>query len=58
MVVQINGKVRSRIEIDLNTTEAEAEALALGDPTIVGALGGVGVKRVVARPPRLVNVIV
>jgi leucyl-tRNA synthetase len=58
MVVQINGKVRSRIEIALNTSEAEAEALALSDRTIVEALGGAAVKRVVARPPRLVNVIV
>jgi len=39
-------QVRSRIEIALNTSEAEAEALALSDRTIVEALGGAAVKRV------------
>jgi leucyl-tRNA synthetase len=58
MVVQINGKVRARLQIDPTTSEAGAEALALADPIIIGALAGVSVQRVVARPPRLVNIIV
>jgi len=58
MVVQINGKVRARLEITPDTTEEQAQALALADPTIIEALRGTSVQRVVARPPRLVNIIV
>jgi leucyl-tRNA synthetase len=58
MVVQVNGKVRERIEVAPTVTAEEAEALALASPAVVDALGGATPKRVVARPPKLVNVVV
>jgi leucyl-tRNA synthetase len=58
MIIQVNGKNRSRLDIAVTTSEAEAEALALADPTIISVLDGALPKRVVARPPRLVNIIV
>ena len=58
MVVQINGKVRARLEVSPSLSESEAEALALSAPEIVHDLAGATVKRVVARPPRLVNIII
>ncbi len=57
MVVQVNGKVRDRIEVAPDVSEAEAEALALASAPVVEALGGRAPKRVVARPPKLVNVV-
>jgi leucyl-tRNA synthetase len=58
MVVQVNGKVRDRIDVAAGISEADAEAIALASDKVVEALGGSAPKRVVARPPRLVNVVV
>jgi leucyl-tRNA synthetase len=58
MVVQVNGKVRERIEVDAGISAAEAEDAALTSPRVVEALAGAAPKRVVAKPPRLVNVVV
>jgi leucyl-tRNA synthetase len=38
--------------------EAEAEALALASAAVVEALAGRAPKRVIVRPPKLVNVVV
>ena len=58
MVVQVNGKVRDRIEVVPDVSEPEAERLALASPSVVEALGGGAPKRVIARPPKLVNVVI
>ncbi|MHB1252275.1 MAG: leucine--tRNA ligase [Acidimicrobiales bacterium] len=58
MVVQVNGKLRARVEVAPTLSEHDAEALALALPEIVSDIAGASVKRVVSRPPRLVNVIV
>ena len=58
MVVQVNGKVRERIEVDASVGEEEATRLALGAPKVVAALAGTPPTKVIARPPRLVNVVV
>ena len=58
MVVQVNGKVRDRIEVDPTTDGAEAERLALGSPRVQEHLAGAEPRRVVTRPPNLVNVVV
>lgn len=58
MVVQVNGKVRARLEVEPAISEEQAVRAALADPAIQGALDGQTASRVVARPPRLVNVIV
>jgi len=58
MVVQVNGKVRDRIDVDAGISEADAEAVALASAKVSEALKGAMPKRVVSRPPRLVNVVV
>ncbi|MHB1503269.1 MAG: leucine--tRNA ligase [Acidimicrobiales bacterium] len=57
LVIQVNGKVRDRIEVDPSITEAGAVELALASPKVIAALGSAKPSRVVARPPRLVNVV-
>ncbi len=57
MVVQVNGKVRDRIEVPAAIGEDEATALALASDKVVELLGGAAPRRVVARPPKLVNVV-
>jgi leucyl-tRNA synthetase len=57
MVVQVNGKVRDRLEVPATIGEAEARAAALGSHRVVDALHGIEPARVVVRVPRLVNVV-
>jgi leucyl-tRNA synthetase len=58
MVVQVNGKVRDRIEVPADVTEAEMERLALGSERVRSLLDGRAPARVVTRPPKLVNLVV
>ncbi len=58
MIVQVNGKVRDRIEVSPTLSEQEAEGLALASPAVVDALAGRAPKRVIVRPPKLVNIVV
>jgi leucyl-tRNA synthetase len=57
MIVQVNGKVRARLVIDPAISEQEAHDLALADEDVRRAIGTASIARVVARPPRLVNII-
>jgi leucyl-tRNA synthetase len=57
LVVQVDGKVRDRIEVDADTDEAACRELALSSEKIRRVLDGREVRQVVVRPPRLVNVV-
>jgi leucyl-tRNA synthetase len=60
MIVQVNGKVKDRLTVDASVDEAEAVRLALASPKVADALAAAGLsepKRVIARPPGLVNVV-
>ena len=56
-VVQVKGKVRDRLEVRADIAEAELRELALASPRVQAALDGSGVRTVVVRPPKLVNVV-
>jgi leucyl-tRNA synthetase len=56
MVVQVNGKVRDRIEVSPDITDADAEALALASDAVQGHLDGEP-RKVIVRPPKLVNIV-
>jgi leucyl-tRNA synthetase len=58
LVVQVNGKLKDRIEVLPSIAEDEARSLALASPRVIEALQGREPTRVVARPPRLVNVVI
>ncbi len=57
MVIQVDGKVRDRLEVAPDVSEADAEALALASPAVAAALDGGTPRRVITRPPKLVNVV-
>jgi leucyl-tRNA synthetase len=57
LVVQVDGKVKDRIDVPTDVTEEAAVALALASDRVVEALAGAAPTRVVARPPRLVNIV-
>jgi leucyl-tRNA synthetase len=56
--VQVNGKVRGRLTVAADTSEAELERLALGDPAVQAHIAGKTVKKVVVAKGRLVSVVV
>ncbi|MGY6500343.1 MAG: leucine--tRNA ligase [Acidimicrobiales bacterium] len=58
MIIQINGKVRDKVDVDAGLSETEAEALALSRDKVVAQLSGAAPRRVIARPPKLVNIVV
>jgi leucyl-tRNA synthetase len=56
-VVQVQGKVRARLEVSPDVSDADLEAAALADPAVQRALDGKTVRKVVVRAPKLVNVV-
>jgi leucyl-tRNA synthetase len=56
-VVQVNGKVRDRLEVPPGIGDDELRELALAAPGAVRALDGAGIKTVIVRAPRLVNIV-
>ncbi|MEU1484408.1 leucine--tRNA ligase [Streptomyces sp. NPDC005752] len=56
-VVQIKGKVKARLEISPSISDEELETLALADENVVAALGGAGIRKVIVRAPKLVNIV-
>jgi leucyl-tRNA synthetase len=57
-VVQVQGKVRARLEVSPDISDADLEALAMADEAVVRALDGKTVRKVIVRAPKLVNVVV
>jgi len=57
MVVQVNGKVRSRIQVAAAASNEELESSALADSKIVGLIEGLTVRKVIVVPGRLVNIV-
>jgi leucyl-tRNA synthetase len=56
-VVQVNGKVRDRLEVAPTIAEDELRELALAAPGVVRTLGGQPVSRVIVRAPKLVSIV-
>jgi len=56
-VIQVNGKVRDRLEVSPGITEDELRELAMAAAGTARALAGQQVKRVIVRPPKLVNIV-
>ncbi|HET9259457.1 MAG TPA: leucine--tRNA ligase [Acidimicrobiia bacterium] len=58
LVVQVNGKVRDRFDVSADITSEQAEERALASDRIQEWIDGQEVKRVISRPPHLVNFVV
>ena len=57
-VLQINGKIKERIEVSPDITDSELEALAITNSAIVAALAGVKPTKIITRAPKLVNLVI
>jgi leucyl-tRNA synthetase len=58
LVVQVNGKVRDKIEAPAGITEAVAREMALARPSVQKWLEGVEVRKVIFASGRLINIVV
>ncbi|WP_026406929.1 leucine--tRNA ligase [Actinomyces gerencseriae] len=56
-VVQVKGKVRDRLRVSPDVSEAELEKLALAAPGVIRTLDGRGVRKVIVKAPRLVSIV-
>jgi leucyl-tRNA synthetase len=58
LVVQVNGKLRSRIEIPVVADDKTVEAAALADETVRRFIEDKQVRKVIIVPRKLVNIVV
>jgi leucyl-tRNA synthetase len=56
-VVQVSGKVRDRLQVPPGIGEDELRTLALAAPGVIRSLAGRGVRTVIVRAPKLVNIV-
>ena len=56
-VVQVAGKVRARLEVPPSIGDDELRELAVADPAVERSLAGRGIRTVIVRAPKLVNVV-
>ncbi|MCP3991770.1 MAG: class I tRNA ligase family protein, partial [Actinomycetia bacterium] len=58
MVIQVNGKVRDRIDVDATISDPDAEAAAMASVPVQSHLDGAAPTKVIVRAPKLVNLVV
>ncbi|GCE13950.1 leucine--tRNA ligase [Tengunoibacter tsumagoiensis] len=58
LVLQVNGKIRERIDVDASISEDEVRELALSNPRIQSFIGDSTVQKVIYIPRKLVNIVV
>lgn len=57
MVVQVNGKVRAKMEVATDVSKDDAEAAALEQDNVQRFLDGLTVRKVIVVPGKLVNIV-
>jgi leucyl-tRNA synthetase len=57
-IVQVQGKLRARLEVDPGISAAGLEAMAMADAHVQRALAGKEVRKVIVRAPKVVNIVV
>jgi len=58
IVVQVNGKLRARVQVSAGADEAVAREAALADPGVAKFVAGQPVRKLIYVPGKLVNVVV
>jgi leucyl-tRNA synthetase len=58
IVIQINGKLRERMNMSMHATEDELKAAALANPKVQERIAGKTVRNVIVVPKKLVNIVV
>ena len=58
IVVQVNGKLRSKLEVDASISEDELKSMALSDEKVARFIDGNEIKKIIVIPEKLVNIVV
>jgi leucyl-tRNA synthetase len=58
LMIQVNGKLRGKIEVPANADQASIEKMALDNDNVKGFIAGKDLKRIIVVPGRLVNLVV
>jgi leucyl-tRNA synthetase len=58
LVVQVNGKVRDRVRVQVGTDEDHVRQLALSLPRISGLLNGQSPRKIIYVPGKIINIVV
>ncbi|MDD1626453.1 MAG: leucine--tRNA ligase, partial [Methylococcaceae bacterium] len=58
MVIQVNGKLRSKISVLATASSDEIKAMALNDESALRFIEGKSIKKVIVVPKKLVNIVV
>ncbi len=57
-VVQVQGKVRGKLQVSPDATDDELTELALAEPNVVRTIDGREIRKVIVKAPKLVNIVV
>ena len=57
-VIQVKGKVRHRIEVDPEISEADLEAAVMSEPRVQELLEGQTLRKLIIRAPKIVNIVI
>ena len=57
-ILQVNGKIKDRIEVSPTISDADLEALAFANPEISSSISGQNIAKVIVRAPKLVNIVI
>jgi leucyl-tRNA synthetase len=58
MVIQVNGKLRGKLQIGADADRASCEAAALANEQAMRFIDGSAIRKVIVVPGKLVNIVV
>jgi leucyl-tRNA synthetase len=56
-IFQVNGKIKSRVDISPDTSDADLEKMAFADPAVIAELAGQTPKKIITKSPKFVNIV-
>jgi leucyl-tRNA synthetase len=56
-VIQVNGKIRGKIEVAADASKDEVEKMALADTNVQRFTDSVTIRKIIVVPGRLVNIV-
>ena len=57
MAIQVNGRVRSHLDVERDANKDDIEQMALADRKVQTALGDMAIRKIIVIPGRLVNIV-
>jgi leucyl-tRNA synthetase len=58
MVVQVNGKLRAKMQVSADTDKASCEAMAIDNEQVKKFIGDHAIRKVIVVPNKLVNIVI